>query len=216
MPERSKGGDLRSPGASLAGSNPAPSIHVMKNERAIFVHDVATICFLAPYSALCVAEVFFGWSVYPLFLTHALMFHMIYDASWIYLQPAILPAMHEFIIFHHLVAISLLCRPLTHPEDSGLTSLSGLIEIDTSMVLLKRLFRNDKNISYFFDLMYRITNVMLRVYFETMMIFFVWGYYRHHDILTRLHILGGQVFITVFSYGICALTFSRSNPALKD
>ena len=31
MPERSKGGDLRSPGASLAGSNPAPSMHVMKN-----------------------------------------------------------------------------------------------------------------------------------------------------------------------------------------
>jgi hypothetical protein len=140
---------------------------------------------------------------------------MIYDASWIYLQPSIIPTMHEFIIFHHLVAITLLTRPLMHPEDSGLTSLSGLIEIDTTMLLLKRLSKNNR-VSYFFNLMYRITNVMLRVNFETMMVFVMWGYYRHHDILTRLHILGGQVFITVFSYGICALTFSKSNPALKN
>lgn len=187
----------------------------MKNERAIFVHDVATVCFLVPYSILCVAEVVFGWSVYPLFLTHALMLHMIYDASWIYLQPSIIPTMHEFIIFHHLVAITLLCRPLMHPEDSGLTSLSGLIEIDTTMLLLKRLSKNQR-VSYFFNLMYRITNVMLRVNFETMMLFVMYGYYRNHDMLTRVHILGGQVFITLFSYAICALTFSRSNPALKD
>jgi len=84
------------------------------------------------------------------------------------------------------------------------------------MVLLKRLFKKNKSLSYSFDLMYRITNVMLRVNFETMMLFMMWGYYRRHDILTRLHVIGGQVFITFFSYGICALTFSRSNPALKN
>lgn len=43
MPEWSKGDDLRSSGASLAGSNPAPSMHAMKNERAIFVHVTGSV-----------------------------------------------------------------------------------------------------------------------------------------------------------------------------
>jgi len=187
--------------------------HIM---NAILLHDVVTVSFLVPYSLLCIAEVFYGYALYPLFLTHALIFHMLYDMLWLHVQPKIVPSMRELIMLHHAVAITLLMHPLTRPQDAGFTALSGLIEIDTSMLLLRRLTKHNNSLTNFFDFMYKLTNIILRVYFETFMLFIMSIYFKHDHILTRIHVIGGQVFITLFSYGICALTFSRKNPGLKN
>ncbi len=184
--------------------------------NAILLHDVVTISFLVPYSLLCIAEVFYGYALYPLFLTHVLIFHMFYDMIWLHLQPKIVPSMRELIMFHHAVAITLLMHPLMRPQNAGLTALSGLIEIDTSMLLLRRVTKNNSALTHFFDFMYRLTNIILRVYFETFMLFIVSNYFKHDHTLTKIHVIGGQMFITLFSYGICALTFSRKNPGLKN
>lgn len=184
--------------------------------NAVLIHDVATVSFLVPYSLLCIAEVFYDFTLYPLFLTHALLVHMIYDMLWLHVQPKIVPSMRELIMLHHAIAITLLMHPMMRPHDSGFTALAGLIEIDTSMVLLKRLTKKNKTLTNFFSLMYKLTNIVLRVYFETFMLFFMSVYFKHYHILTRIHIIGSQLFITLFSYGICALTFFRKNPALKN
>ena len=54
-----------------------------KDRRAVVIHDVASLLFLAPFSVLCVADVFFNFKVYPMFITHALTTYMSYDLMWI-------------------------------------------------------------------------------------------------------------------------------------
>ena len=77
----------------------------------IKVHDIATATFLVPYSILSVSELFFGYVIYPMFLTHALSFHMIYDLIWITIQPKVIPSLRKLIILHHIVVLLFLIRP---------------------------------------------------------------------------------------------------------
>ena len=53
--------------------------HSMNKDQAILIHDVASLTFLAPFSVLCLAETLFGYTVYPMFLTHALTTYMSFD-----------------------------------------------------------------------------------------------------------------------------------------
>jgi len=95
--------------------------------------------------------------------------------------------------------------PLYNPEATQLTALGGLIEIDTSILILRRLFKN----SVFLDLLYRISNLVIRVFYETLVLLFVVQFFREESLFVRIYMVGSQMFITVFSYGICAMTFSR-------
>ena len=76
-----------------------------KDRRAVVIHDMATLAFLVPFSTLTLVEVFFGYVVYPMFLTHALTFHMLYDLAWIYVQPRIITSHRNLIMLHHVVAL---------------------------------------------------------------------------------------------------------------
>ena len=58
------------------------SYHRMNKDRSILIHDVASLTFLAPFSVLCLADVLFAYTVYPMFLTHALTTYMSYDLMW--------------------------------------------------------------------------------------------------------------------------------------
>jgi hypothetical protein len=184
----------------------------MNNDKAIFIHDVCTALFLIPYSTLCVAEVFFNYTVYPLFLTHALFVHMFYDTVWLCVQPNAVSSFRKYILFHHVMCMSLLLHPMMVPYDSDLTALSGLVEIDTSVATLRRLFRRTE----FFNKLYIATNVLLRFVHETYMLFFIWFYFKDDSTLVRLHIMSGQYFLTFFSYGICVLSMYRGTRFLKD
>ena len=64
---------------------------------AVLVHDVVTLGFLLPFACMCLAEVAFNYTVYPLFITHALIFHMAFDLAWMFIQPTIIPNLRGFI-----------------------------------------------------------------------------------------------------------------------
>jgi hypothetical protein len=139
----------------------------MNKNRAILIHDVASLLFLVPFSTLCIAELFFGYTIYPMFLTHALSLHMYYDLTWIIIQPQIIPSLRNLIILHHVVALIYLLRPLTHPYEARLTSLAAIVEVDTSLLLIRRVIPRDGSIYRIVNKMYHISNVLLRVYYET-------------------------------------------------
>jgi len=174
------------------------------DELIVFIHDVASGIFLIPFSLLCMAEVFFGYVIDPMFLTKALFYHLVYDTFWLYCLPQ---ATHlsGLVMLHHMVAMSMLLFPLFTPEAASLTALAGLVEIDTSILILRRLFKK----SVFLDLLYRVSNLVIRVFYETMMLLFVVQLFREEPLLFRMHMVGSQMFITIFSYGICAMTFSK-------
>jgi hypothetical protein len=187
----------------------------MNKKTVILIHDVATAMFLVPFSALCIAEVFFGYIVYPMFLTHALTLHMSYDLVWIILQPEIIPSLRGLIILHHLVALLYLLRPLMHPEESYLTSLAALVEIDTSILMFRRFTPRWSSLYRYVNNLYYLSNLFIRVYYELFLTFLVFFTYSREDFYTKAHMLGCQIFINVFSCGICALTYSKKNPALQ-
>jgi len=187
-----------------------------KDRRAVVIHDVASLLFLAPFSALCVADVFFSYKVYPMFLTHALTTYMSYDLMWIILQPKVIHTLRNLIILHHLVCLLALLRPLMHPEEAFIISFAGLVEIDTSLLTIRRLTPRDSYVYPTIDKMYHASNVIIRVGYETCMTLLLWVLYARESMYTKLHVLGCQYFINIFSCGICALTFSKRNPALKD
>jgi hypothetical protein len=177
----------------------------MNNDQiVVFIHDVASGLFLIPFSSLCIAEVFFGYVINPMFLTHALFCHLLYDTLWLYCLPQ---ATHlsGLVMLHHTVAMSMLMYPLFTPEAAPLTALAGLVEVDTSILILRRLFRNSMSL----DILYRVSNLVIRVFYETMMLLFVAQLFREEPLLFRMHMVGSQMFITTFSYGICAMTFSK-------
>lgn len=179
----------------------------MKDKGAILIHDVVTLSFLLPFSFLCLAEVAFHYTIYPLFLTHALMAHMAIDLVWIFCQPQIIMSYRRLIVLHHLVALSLLVYPIFKPFDARLTAICGIIEFDTSIMLLRRLSFGKKE---FFNRLYLLSNMFLRVYYETFLSILVWNYFRYDNVWVRLHVMSGQLFINVFSYGICCLTYTKN------
>ena len=172
---------------------------------AVLVHDVVTLGFLLPFACMCFAEVAFNYTVYPLFITHALIFHMAFDLAWMFIQPTIIPNLRGFIAAHHFAALSLLLHPIVRPEESQLVAYSGLIEFDTSLLLLRRLFKGSK----LFNRMYLISNVVLRVWYETLLTILFWNYFKYEEFWLRLHIMSGQIFINLFSYGICVMTYTK-------
>ena len=173
--------------------------------KEVFIHDVVTLGFLIPFSILSIAEVFFHYTVYPLFLTHAIMIHMTFDLLWIHYQPRILTSFHYLIKLHHLVVLSLLVYPLFRPWDSRFTAIGGLIEIDTTLLLLKRVFRGHLLLRR----LYMTSNVIIRVWYVTLLSFLYWYYLQYENFWMRLHIMSAHAFINLFSYAICILTYTK-------
>ena len=173
--------------------------------KEVFIHDVVTLGFLIPFSFLSLAEVFFHYTIYPLFLTHAIIFHMLFDLAWIHFQPRILTSFHSLIKLHHLVVLSLLVHPLLTQVDSRFTAIAGIIEIDTSLLLLKRLFKG----KYILRQLYMTSNLILRVYYVTLLTMLYWYYLQYENFWVRLHIMSAQAFINLFSYAICILTYTK-------
>jgi len=103
-----------------------------------------------------------------------------------------------------------------YPEESRLISLVGLVEIDTTLLTLRRIIPRGSSIHVHIDLMYRISNLMIRVFYETIVTLFMMKYYENESLFVKIHVLGCQYFINIFSCGICALTYSKQNPALKN
>lgn len=188
----------------------------MNKDRTILIHDMASLAFLAPFSALCIADVFYGYTVYSMFLTHAVTIYMSYDLLWILLQPKIVHVYRSLIIAHHIVCLLALLRPIMYPEESRLISLVGLVEIDTTLLTLRRIIPRRSSIHTHIDLMYRISNLLIRVFYETIISLFMMKYYENESVFVKIHVLGCQYFINIFSCGICALTYSKRNPALKN
>ena len=174
--------------------------------NAVRIHDIASVTFLLPFSTLAIAEVFFGYVVYPMFLTHALTFHLLYDLVWIYVQPKIITSHRNLIMLHHVVALMYLLRPLFNPIDSSITSLASLVEIDTTILILKRLLPR----STFMNNLYLASNMVIRVYYETFLTFMIWFISRRDSFWVRAYTLSCQLFINVFSCGICALSFLKN------
>jgi len=188
----------------------------MNKDQAILIHDVASLTFLAPFSVLCLAETVFGYTVYPMFLTHAVTTYMSYDLIWISLQPRVIHAYKSLIVAHHIVCLLALIRPLMYPEESQLISLVGLVEIDTTLLTLRRIIPRTNSIHTHINLMYHVSNLLIRVFYETILTFFMMSYYANENIFVKFHVLGCQYFINIFSCGICLLTYTKRNPALKN
>jgi len=183
----------------------------MNKDRSILIHDVASLTFLAPFSVLCIAETVFGYTIYPLFLTHALTTYMSYDLVWILLQPRIVHTFRKLIILHHLVCLLALIRPLMHPDEAFIISRVGLVEIDTSLLTIRRLTPRTSFIYPKINKMYHASNLMIRVGYESCMTLYLSYLYARESVYAKLHILGCQYFINIFSCGVCALTFSKNN-----
>ena len=186
-----------------------------KDHRAVVIHDVASLSFLAPFSILCLAETLFGYNVYPMFLTYALTTYMSLDLMWIIIQPEIVHTLRKLIILHHLVCLLALLRPLMHSEEAFIVGLVGIVEIDTSLLTIRRLTPRTSFIYPTINDMYYASNLLIRVGYESCMTLFLSYFYAHESMYVKLHILGCQYFINIFSCGICVLTYSKNNPALK-
>lgn len=176
-------------------------------------HDVASLTFLVPFSIFCIAEVFFGYVVYPLFLTHALFTYMSIDLVWNVFNPH---SYRDLIVCHHIVCLLALARAMVYPEEAFIISMGGLIEIDTSLLTLRRLIPRSCSIHQMVDLLYRISNLVLRVFYETFLTAFILHVYSDHSLLVKMFVYPLQIFINIFSCGICMLTYSKRNPALKN
>jgi hypothetical protein len=176
---------------------------------AILIHDIASLLFLAPFSALCLADVLFNYTVYPMFLTHAAVVYMSYDLVWITLKPEVVHAYNSLIMMHHIVCLLALLRPLMYPEEYKLISLVGLVEIDTTLLTLRRIIPRTSSVYNHINLLYHISNLMIRVFYETILSLFMTSYYANENIFVKIHVLGCQYFINIFSCGICALTYSK-------
>lgn len=187
----------------------------MNKDRSILIHDVASLLFLAPFSTLCLADVLFGYNVYPTFLTHAVTTYMSYDLLWISLQPKVIHAYKSLIMLHHAVCLLALIRPLMYPEESPLVSIAGLVEFDTTLLTLRRIIPRTNSIHVHINTLYHISNLMIRVFYESMLTLFMLNYYANESILVKIHVMGCQYFINIFSCGICLLTYSKRNPALR-
>jgi hypothetical protein len=187
----------------------------MNKDRSIVIHDVASLMFLAPFSILCLAETLFGYMVYPMFLTHALTTYMSYDLMWIFIQPGIVHTFRKIIILHHLVCLLALLRPLMYPEEAFIVGIVGLVEIDTSLLTIRRLTPKTSFIYPTINDIYHASNILIRVGYESCMTVLLSYLYADQSIYVKIHILGCQYFINIFSCGICALTYSKQNPALK-
>ena len=57
--------------------------------------------------------------------------------------------------------------------------------------------------------MYLISNVVLRVWYETLLTILFWNYFKYEEFWLRLHIMSGQIFINLFSYGICVMRYTK-------
>jgi hypothetical protein len=114
------------------------------------------------------------------------------------------------------VCLLALIRPLMYPEEAFILSFAGLVEIDTSLLTIRRLTPRDSFLYPTIDQMYHASNVIIRAGYETCMTLLLWVLYARESMYTKLHVLGCQYFINIFSCGICALTFSKRNPALKE
>ena len=177
------------------------------------VHDIASLTFLAPFSIMCIAEVFFEYVVYPLFLTHALFMYMSLDLVWNVFNSH---SYRDLIVCHHIVCLLALTRAMVYPEEAFIISLSGLIEIDTSLLTIRRLIPRTWTIHQLVDLLYRISNLLFRVFYETFLTVFIIHTYSEHSLLVKLSVYPLQIFINIFSCGICMLTYTKRNPALKN
>jgi hypothetical protein len=177
------------------------------------LHDVASLAFLAPFSVMCVAELFFGYIVYPLFLTHALFTYMSIDLVWNYFNPH---SYRDLIVCHHIVCLLALSRALVYPEEAFLVSVCGLIEIDTSLLTIRRLIPRSSALHELVDILYRVSNIVFRVFYETFLTALIIKVYSDHSLFVKLFVYPLQIFINIFSCGICALTYSKRNPALKN
>ena len=187
----------------------------MNKDQVILIHDVASLTFLAPFSVLCLAETLFGYTVYPMFLTHALTTYMSFDLTWIIIQPRIVHTFRKLIILHHLVCLLALLRPLMYPEEAFVVGVVGLVEIDTSLLTIRRLTPKTSFIYPTINDIYHASNILIRVGYESCMTVLLSYLYADQSIYVKIHILGCQYFINIFSCGICALTYSKQNPALK-
>jgi len=135
----------------------------MNKDLSILIHDVASLTFLAPFSVLCIAETVFGYTIYPLFLTHALTTYMSYDLLWIFIQPKIVHRYRNLIILHHLVCLLALIRPLMYTDESYIVSRVGLVEIDTSLLTIRRLTPRNSSLYPVINKLYHTSNVLIRV-----------------------------------------------------
>ena len=160
----------------------------------VLIHDVASLMFLTPFSFMCVSEVFFGYIVYPLFLTHSLFTYMSIDIVWNYLNPH---SYRNLIMCHHLVCLLALSRVLVYPDEAPLVGLCGLVEIDTSLLTIRRLIPRSSSIH------------------EMFLTLFIIHTYTNESILVKSFIYPLQIFINIFSCAICALTYSKRNPAIR-
>jgi len=93
-----------------------------------------------------------------------------------------------------------------NPIESRVTSLVSLVEIDTTILILKRLLPR----STFMNNLYLTSNMVIRVYYETFLTFLVWFISRYDPFWVRAYTLSCQLFINVFSCGICALSFLKN------
>ena len=155
----------------------------MNKDRSILIHDVASLLFLAPFSTLCLADVLFGYNVYPTFLTHAVTTYMSYDLLWISLQPKVIHAYKSLIMLHHAVCLLALIRPLMYPEESPLVSIAGLVEFDTTLLTLRRIIPRTNSIHVHINTLYHISNLMIRVFYESMLTLFMLNYYANESCL---------------------------------
>ena len=176
------------------------------------VHDIASLTFLAPFSIMCISEVFFGYVVYPLFLTHTLFMYMSLDLVWNVLNPH---SYRDLILCHHVVCLLALSRAMMYPEEAFIVSLGGLVEIDTSLLTLRRLLTRSSFVHEIVDILYRISNILIRVFYETFFTLFIFHTYSEHSLLVKMSVYPLQIFINIFSCGICLLTYTKRNPALK-
>jgi len=137
--------------------------------------------------------------------------YVFFDLTWIIIQPRIVHTFRKLIILHHLVCLLALLRPLVYPEEAFIVGLVGIVEIDTSLLTIRRLTPRTSFIYPTINDMYHASNLLIRVGYESCMTLYLSSFYAHESMYTKLHILGCQYFINIFSCGICALTYSKRN-----
>ena len=96
-----------------------------------------------------------------------------------------------------------------YPTEAFIVGVVGIVEIDTSLLTIRRLTPRNSSMYPIITDLYHTSNLLIRVGYESCVTLFLSYLYMYESMYAKIHILGCQYFINIFSCGICALTYSK-------
>ena len=172
--------------------------------RPYLLHDQANLLCLPILCGLCfagLADLVDCWNITLVFTVYIVL-----DLLWILVVPESLPRYPGIITVHHLITLALLSHPLRHPQDARFTCLDGLVELSTFFMIARR--HCSGALSRAANAAYWASTVGLRFMLQPFLLFQFYEETRNYEARTRATVLGSQLFLCLFNFGLVAVAIN--------